>query len=239
MSLPPSQDDRTRELAANLARIESRIAAACAHAGRGRADVTLVVVTKTFPGSDIRRLASLGVRDGGENRVQEAHAKADAGAFEGLRVHLVGQLQTNKAAQAAALADVVHSLDRPRLVAALARGRRRSGAPAPLDVFIQVSLDGDPDRGGAPPHTVPDLVAAVAAEDALRLRGVMAVPPIGASPRAAFDQLRTVADHVRSQVPNAVSISAGMSADLEDAVAAGATHLRVGSAILGSRPSLR
>lgn len=232
------QPTRTRELLAGLEAVQERIDRACAAAGRDRGGVSLIVVTKTFPPQDILRLASLGVTDVGENRVQEAAAKAEAGVLEGMRLHLIGQIQTNKAGQVARLADVVHSLDRPKLVHALAGARERTGRE-PLPVLIQVSLNGDPARGGVVPHDIPALVDQVLAQPALRLAGVMGVPPVGSDPAAAFAHVVQVSEQVRRAAPDASMISAGMSSDLEAAVAAGATHLRVGSAILGSRPSLR
>ncbi len=236
---PGGPDARSAELRAALARVEQRIVDACAAAGRDRGDVTLIVVTKTFPAADLRALAGLGVREVGENRMQEVIAKAQQGAFEGLRLHLIGQLQTNKAAEAARFAGLVHSLDRLKLARALGRGRESSGIGAPLPVLIQISLDGDPARGGVPVSELGELTHGILQEPGLDLAGVMAVPPRGSDPAAAFAELARIADGVRAQVPGARIISAGMSADLEAAVAAGATHLRVGSAILGSRPSLR
>lgn len=229
--------DRPQELAANLARLEERVAAACAAAGRPRSDVHVIAVTKTFPADDVRHLAALGVTDVGENRTAELEEKAEACGDLGLTWHFVGQLQTNKAAVAAAHADVVHSVDRSRLVTALdkaaARADRRLGA------LVQVDLSGQPGRGGAAPADVPALADAVAASGHLTLRGVMAVAPLGADPAQAFATLAGVADRVRQAYPGATILSAGMSGDLEHAVAAGATHLRVGSALLGSRPPLR
>ena len=192
----------------------------------------MIVVTKTYPADDVRRLVDLGVREFGENRVQEAAAKSDAGAFAGTRLHLIGQLQTNKAAQAIRYADAIHTLDRAKLVAPLARASAATDRhPA---ILIQVSLDGDPARGGAPVADVPALVESALAAG-LALRGVMAVPPLGTDPARAFADLARIRERVLRQAPAATMMSAGMSADLEAAVAAGATHLRVGSAILGSR----
>lgn len=230
---------RRAELADGLARTRERIAAACSAAGRDPAEVTLVVVTKTFPASDVRVLASLGIRDVGENKVQEAAEKAGQAAYDGLRLHLIGRLQSNKASAAGELADAVHALDRARLVAPLARGAQRAGRLGPLPVLLQISLDGDPARGGCDPDAVSPLAEAVAGTPALRLAGVMAVPPPHADPRRAFTRLSELASRVRAVDPGAAWISAGMSADLEAAIGCGATHLRVGSAILGSRPSLR
>lgn len=237
---PHGADPRTAEIAGRLAAVRDRIAAACRAVGRPLDAVTLVAVTKTFPADDVRRLATLGVRDVGENRDREAAAKAAACADLPLRWHFVGQLQTNKAASVAAYAHLIHSVDRPRLVAALdgaaaAAGRR-------LDVLIQVALGDDPGtigpRGGADPAAVPGLAAAVAATTGLTLRGVMAVPPVAAEPARAYATLARIAADLRREHPGADLISAGMSADLEPAIAGGATHVRVGSAVLGPRPSL-
>lgn len=230
MTEPPAT--RRQELAAGLAAVRARIAAACSAAGRPREQVTLVAVTKTWPASDVLLLRELGVRDVGENKDVEAAAKAAQVA--GVRWHFVGRVQTNKARSVASYADVVHSLDRPRLATALADGARR--ADRCLDVLVQVSLDGDPDRGGARVADVPALAELAAGLDGLRLAGVMAVAPRGGDPRAAFDRLLAVARRLRADHPQARMVSAGMSADLEAAVAAGATHLRVGTALLGHRP---
>jgi pyridoxal phosphate enzyme (YggS family) len=228
---------RQAELRGALDRVEQRVASACTAAGRSRDDVTVVVVTKTFPASDVRLLAGLGVLDVGESRDQEALAKAQDCADLALRWHFVGRLQSNKARSVAGYASVVHSLDRPSLVRPLGSGAEQAGRN--VGALVQVSLDGDPARGGVPTAGVPELAAAVARQAGLTLRGVMAVPPIGADPAQAFEQLMTVAEAVRREHPAADWVSAGMSSDLEAAVGAGATHLRVGSAILGSRPSLR
>jgi pyridoxal phosphate enzyme (YggS family) len=198
-------------------------------AGRSPDELTLIAVTKTFPASDVRLLAELGVTDVGENRAQEAAAKhAEAGVPP--RWHFVGTLQRNKAGLVASFADVVHSVDRAELVTAL----DRAGA-TPLDVLMQVSLDDAAGRGGARAADVPALADLVAAADRLRLRGVMAVAPLGADPAAAFARLAETAARVRAAHPGATWISAGMSGDLEAAVAAGATHVRIGTALLGRR----
>lgn len=225
---------RRDELARNLGEVRSRLASACAAAGRGAGEVTLVAVTKTFPASDVALLRDLGVTDLGENRDQEAAAKARE--VTGVRWHFVGRLQTNKAASVARYADVVHAVDRPALVDALSAGAVRAGRT--VEVLVQVSLDGDPHRGGAVPAEVLGLADAVERAPALLLRGVMAVAPLGERPADAFARLAGVAAQVRDLHPEATVVSAGMSADLEDAVAAGATHVRVGTAILGSRPPL-
>lgn len=228
--------DRRTELAAGLAQVDERIAAACRAAGRPRDEVHLVVVTKTFPASDVRLLAGLGVTDVGESRDQEAGPKAEECADLALSWHFVGRLQSNKARSVASYASVVHSVDRPSLVRPLAAGAVRAGRR--VCVLAQVSLDGDPARGGVPVDGLLDLCWTVDAAEHLDLRGVMAVAPVGEEPERAFARLATAAERVRSELPHATWVSAGMSHDLEAAVAAGATHLRVGSAILGSRPPL-
>ena len=225
-------------MAAGLAETSQRLRRACEAVGRDPDEVTLVVVTKTFPASDVRLLHSLGVRDVGENRHPEAGVKADACSDLDLRWHYIGQLQTNKARVVAGYADVVHSVDRVRLVDALARGVPDGRV---LDCLVQVSLDVPSalGRGGAPPSDVQSIAAAVDASQTLRLRGVMAVAPLGSDPEEAFARLAQASRDLRERWPAAEAISAGISGDLEAAVRHGATHVRVGSAILGTRPAAR
>jgi pyridoxal phosphate enzyme (YggS family) len=215
--------------------VRARIAAACDAAGRSADEVTLIAVTKTYPASDVRLLAGLGVRDIGENRDQEAAPKAAACAAFGLNItwHFVGQLQTNKAASVVSYAQVIHSVDRLRLARALGSRAREAGRT--VTCLVQVSLDGDPDRGGAVGPQVEEVADAVASEGGLVLGGVMAVAPLGQSPAVAFRNLMKAAESVRSAHPGAVMVSAGMSDDLEQAIEAGATHVRVGTALLGGR----
>jgi len=237
-------DARTAELQANLAEVERRIADACAAAGRAREEVTLVVVTKFFPASDVRLLAAAGVRHVAESRHQEAVAKREECGDLDLAWHFVGGLQGNKAAAVGHWADVVQSVDRAKLLAPLGRAaQQRSTTGEPVDVLVQVSLDPGADdrlgprgRSGVRPEEAVALAERAAEADGLRLRGVMAVAPRDGDPAAAFAQLAEVAADVRSAVPSATWISAGMSGDLEAAVAAGATHVRVGTAVLGNRP---
>jgi pyridoxal phosphate enzyme (YggS family) len=226
-------DSRTDEIAANLGDVRARISAAAEGAGREPGELTLVAVTKTFPVEDARRLVGLGVTELGENRDQDARVKARE--LSGPRWHFLGQLQRNKAGSVASYAALVHTLDRPELVRALANGVRRAGREQ-LDVLVQVSLDGDPDRGGAPAADVVALADAAAGSGVLRPLGVMAVAPVGADPDAAFATLAEVAARLRAVHPGATIVSAGMSADLEAAVRNGATHLRIGTALLGGRP---
>jgi PLP dependent protein len=243
------EGDRRGELVEHLSALRDRIAAVCQASGRSAAEITLVAVTKTFPASDIALLASLGVTDFGENRDQEAAPKAAQVASFGLtppvRWHFVGQLQVNKVASVVSYADVVHSVDRMRLVHAL--GSRSIAAGRRITCLIQVNLDeaaaarlehapaDEHARGGAPPADVLALAAAISAEQGLVLGGVMAVAPLDAPPRPAFHRLWQVAEEVRAAYPGASMISAGMSGDLDEAIAEGATHVRVGTALLGGR----
>jgi len=230
---------RSEELADRLEAVRRRIETTCAAADRDPGEVTLVAVTKFFPASDVRVLADLGVTHVGENRHQEAEAKAAECADLGLTWHFIGGLQSNKAAAVAAYADVVESVDRAKLLRPLA-----SGADArshEVDVLLQVSLD-PPDRSGrsgADPADLAELAAAVEDTAMLRLRGLMAVAPLGEEPAEAFDRLAAIHQDLLVEHPDATWLSAGMSGDLEHAIRAGATHVRVGSAVLGSRPQFK
>lgn len=232
---------RRAELLGNLARVRTRITTAAEAAGRDPGEITLVAVTKFFPAADVRHLAALGITDVGENRHQEAEAKSAACAdLTSLRWHYIGGLQSNKAAAVARYADIVQSVDRAKLLPGLARGAADRGRE--LGVMVQVSLDQpgsvpDSQRAGVRPVDTLRLADAIAAEPHLRLLGVMAVAPLGEDPSPAFERLAEVAARVRQQHPDARAISAGMSGDLEAAIRIGATHVRIGSAILGNRPS--
>jgi pyridoxal phosphate enzyme (YggS family) len=219
--------------------VRERIESACSAAGRDSDEITLVVVTKFFPASDVRLLADLGVRDVGENRHQEAVEKAAECADLDVRWHFIGGLQSNKAAAVTAYADVVHSVDRIKLVTGLSRGAEERGRD--LDCLVQVSLDppGADGRSGCDPDEVPALVTRIEESEGLQLRGVMGVAPLDGDPDEAFSRLAGIASDVRTQVPQATWISAGMSGDLEHAVRHGATHLRIGSAVLGRRPLVK
>jgi PLP dependent protein len=233
-------DARTEQIAANLASVRERIAAACRAAGREPESVTLVAVTKTYPAEDVARLAELGVTEVGENRDQEAAAKA--AAVPGVHWHFVGQLQRNKARSVAGYAEAVHSVDSLRLVDALADAVVKAGRAAPLGALVQVSLDDDEHRGGALTGQVEKVAEAIAASPALALRGVMAVAPLGWEPDEAFARLAAMASRIRQRFSGtdgaADWISAGMSDDLESAILHGSTHVRVGSALLGKRTPL-
>jgi PLP dependent protein len=227
-----ANQDRRAELASALDALRGRIARAAGAAGRDAAEITLIAITKTFPASDVALLLELGVPDIGENRDQEARVKS--AAVPQARWHFVGRLQRNKCRSVASYASVVHSVDRIELVDALAAGVARTGRD-PLAALVQISLDGDPARGGAYGPAIEQVADAIAGSPGLRLAGVMAVAPLGADPDAAFDGLQRRAEELRRSHPDANWISAGMSEDLESAIQHGATHLRVGSALLGRR----
>jgi pyridoxal phosphate enzyme (YggS family) len=234
-----SREDELRE---NLRLVRERIQAACQAAGRPEGSVTLVAITKTFPVSDVRALAALGVREVGENREQELKAKAPECPDQVW--HFVGQLQSNKARSVVRHAQVVHSVDRLSLVSALSKAAVDEGRV--LRCLLQVSLAsyGPADaatgvsRGGVQPADIPALAAEVAAADGLELGGVMAVAPLGSDPDEAFSGLAVVASRLRSEHAGADWISAGMTGDLEAAIRHGATHVRLGRALLGTRPPL-
>jgi pyridoxal phosphate enzyme (YggS family) len=236
--------DRKDELATNLAKVERRIADACAAAGRRREEVTLIVVTKTYPATDVRILAELGVRHVAENRDQDAAPKAAACTDLPLTWHFVGQLQTNKVRSVAGYADFVQSVDRSKLVTALSKEAVRAGRE--FGCLIQVALDAGEsargERGGVAPAGIEELADLVAKAPGLRLGGLMTVAPLtgeyAGREQAAFRRLMDLSTDLRRSHPAATMVSAGMSADLEQAVAVGATHVRVGSAVLGVRPGL-
>ncbi|MCW2699821.1 MAG: YggS family pyridoxal phosphate-dependent enzyme [Blastococcus sp.] len=226
------------DLEQNLRAVRERIAGAARAVGRDPATVALLAVSKTWPAHDVRDLAALGQTDFGENRAQELSGKAAELDGLPLRWHFIGQLQRNKAAAVARLGAVIHSVDRPALVGVLDRVGQETGRP--VEVFVQVDLGGAGgdrgDRGGAPPGEVPGLADAVARAAGLRLRGLMAVAPRGVAPGPAFERLAALAGAVRHAHPEAVELSAGMSGDLEEAIAAGATVVRVGTGLFGDRP---
>lgn len=224
---------RREELANNLAKVETDIATACADAGREQSEVTLIAVTKTYPESDVDLLAGLGVRDVGENRHPEAERKK-AETNADLRWHFLGGLQTNKAAAVARYADVVHSVDRLKLVNALQKGA--AAADRVLECLVQVDFDTtDPGRAGVIPENVLEMAAHVDNAENLRLGGLMVVAPLGVDPEPAFAQLAELSQQVRAEYPHATAISAGMSEDFAAAIKYGATHVRIGRSILGNR----
>jgi pyridoxal phosphate enzyme (YggS family) len=222
---------RMSALEERLRAVQAGVAEAAATAGRDPADVTTIVVTKFQPVSMIRELAALGVRDLGENRHQEAQAKAAELADLDLRWHFVGQLQSKKARQVRAYATAIHSVDRESLVDAL-----RSDE-ASVDCFVQVNLTDDPGRGGVDPTGLDSLVEKVLGAPGLSLLGLMAVAPLGEPARPAFARVREMSDRVRQLAPDARFLSMGMSHDYREAIMEGATHLRIGTAITGNRPT--
>jgi len=237
----PVGDPRSDEVRRNLASVRRRIAEACEAAGRTPRDITLVAVTKFFPATDAALLFRAGVTDLGESRDQEASVKArqvaelldSSSAGPRPRWHFVGRLQTNKARSVARYADVVHSVDRLELVAALAAGAEQ--AQRSIEVLIQLSLDGDTSRGGALATDLEALADAISAHVHLILGGVMAIAPMDADPDEAFSDLAAASERLRERRPAASVISAGMSGDLEAAIRQGATHVRIGTALLGRR----
>jgi hypothetical protein len=230
--------DRRTELTERLAALRTRIEAGCAAADVDPAGVTLVAVTKTFPASDVRLLADLGITDVGENRDADASAKHAECLDLALRWHMVGQVQRNKAKSVAQYADVVHSVDRLRLAKAL--GEAAVAAGRTITALVQINLDpvAVAGRGGAVPAELPDLAAVIEATPGLRLGGVMAVAPRDGDPDPAFARLAGLAAELQRTHPTATIVSAGMSGDVEAALRHGATHLRVGTALLGDRPPL-
>lgn len=232
-------DERHGDIASTLVAVRRRVDAATVASGRTD-EVDIVVVTKTFPATDVAILGSLGVRDVGENRDQDARAKREAAAelgadADGIRWHMIGQLQRNKVASVARWADVVETVDRLELVGPLARAS--ATANRRIKVLVQVALDEVPQagRGGVDPKTAVELAEAICAEATLDLRGVMGVAPHPGDPDVAFARLAEVSQRIRAVLPAAECISAGMSGDLESAIAHGATQVRIGAAILGQR----
>ncbi|WP_156759288.1 YggS family pyridoxal phosphate-dependent enzyme [Microbacterium karelineae] len=220
-------------LASRLAAVDGSIARAARSAGRDAGAITRIVVTKFHPVALVRALHGLGVRDIAENRQQELTAKrGELTDLDDMSWHFVGQVQTKKARAVRREATVVHSVDREKLVRAL----DEPGAD-PLDVLVQINLTDDPARGGVAPAEAARLAEAIADAESLRLRGVMAVAPLDEHPAAAFERLAHCAERVRGVDPAATWISAGMSQDFAEAIAHGATHLRIGTAITGPRPS--
>lgn len=233
MTTSTSPTSSSNGLAERLAAVREGVSDAARAAGRSPEELTTIVVTKFHPASLVRELAALGVRDVGENRHQEAQEKAAELSDLDLTWHFVGQLQSKKARQARRYASVIHSVDRVSLVDALA------SEESDVDAFVQLNLTDDPARGGVADRDLEPLVEHVLATPGLRLLGVMAVAPLGEEPARAFERVRAASDRVRALAPGADRISAGMSQDYREAIAAGATHLRIGTAITGNRPELR
>jgi len=220
----PALEERWRE-------VNGRIDSAALSVGRDPADITTIVVTKFHPASLVRNLSEIGVRHVGENRHQEAVAKHAELTDVDLTWHFVGQLQSNKAKAASEYCSVVHSVDRASLVASLA------GQPRSIEVFLEINLTDVPGRGGVEPEALEPLAEAVLTAPNLSLRGVMAVAPQDEDPRTAFDRVVGYSQRIRALSASATDLSIGMSGDFEEAIHAGATHLRIGAAITGKRPN--
>lgn len=218
-------------LEARVLEVQERIAAAARAASRDASEITTIVVTKFHPAELVRELYALGIRHVGENRHQEAVAKQAELSELDLTWHFIGQLQSNKARAVAEYARVIHSVDRPSLVSALSNQDRE------VDVFLEINLTDVPGRGGVLPVELESLCEAVLKVPVLNLRGVMAVAPVDEEPSRAFERVLEYADRVRAMAPGARDLSIGMSGDFEDAIALGATHLRIGTAITGKRPA--
>jgi PLP dependent protein len=211
--------------------VEARIRAASSRAGRRREEITLLAVTKTFPAAAITEAYALGLRDFGENYVQEFEAKASVLSLPGARFHLIGHLQTNKSSRAAELFDAIQTVDSARLARRLNDSPHRRAQP--LEVLIEVKLSGEPSKSGVEPEQVPGLAGAVGTLPNLRLSGLMTMPPWSDDPetsRPTFRRLRALAASL-----GLPQLSMGMSHDFEVAIEEGATVVRVGTALFGSR----
>ena len=219
-------------LAERLEEVRAGVVAAAAEAGRGVDDITMIVVTKFYPASLVRELYALGVREVGENRHQEAQAKAAELADLDVGWNFIGQLQSKKAKQVRAYAHSVHSLDRTSVIEALG-----SSDGTTIECFVQLNLTDDPGRGGVQPAELERTTELVLATPGLELLGVMAVAPVGEEPRPAFVRVREASERMQRLAPGAHYISTGMSGDYREAILEGATHLRIGSAITGNRPT--
>jgi pyridoxal phosphate enzyme (YggS family) len=241
---PTITEARRAELAHRLAAVRERIAAACTAAGRRPDEVALMAVTKTVPAADVAILLDLGLTLLGENRVQEAAAKVEQVARlrpdASPRWHLVGTLQRNKAKAVVRWAHQVESVDSERLAdaldAAVRREQETGGRTDPLDVLVQYSVDGDPKRGGVPREGLERLAEHIATCAGLHLAGLMAVAPLGADPDEAFADVAAASAFLRKRFPQARTLSAGMSGDLEAAIRHGSDMVRVGTALVGERP---
>ena len=230
--------NRLSDIQGNLEVIQSRIKNACSAAGRETSEITLIAVTKTYPASDVDLLKQLGIENVGENRDQEASSKKSEVKNE-FKWHFIGQLQSNKAKSVVNYADLIHSVDRWALAKEIQKSAQ--GIDKVQPVLIQVDLDQsgpDPTRGGIWPAELNELVASINQASHLELKGLMSVAPLGEKPELAFARLKEIRVGFLKENPEAQILSAGMSDDLEAAILYGATHLRIGSALLGERPKI-
>jgi PLP dependent protein len=229
---------RLSDIQGNLEVIQSRIKNACSAAGRDVSEITLIAVTKTYPASDVDLLKQLGIENVGENRDQEASSKKSEVKNQ-FNWHFIGQLQSNKAKSVVNYADLIHSVDRCSLAKEIQKSAQ--GIDKVQPVLIQVDLDQsgpDPTRGGIWPAQLNELVASINQASHLELKGLMSVAPLGEKPELAFARLNDIRVGFLKENPEAQILSAGMSDDLEAAILHGATHLRIGSALLGERPKI-
>lgn len=230
--------NRLSEIQSNLEIIQTRIKNACSAAGRDISEITLIAVTKTYPASDVDLLKQLGIENVGENRDQEASAKKLEVKSE-FKWHFIGQLQSNKAKSVVNYADLIHSVDRWSLAKEIQKSAQ--GIDKVQQVLIQVDLDQsgpDPTRGGIWPAELRELAQLINQASHLELMGLMSVAPLGEKPELAFARLKEIRVDFLKENPGAQILSAGMSDDLESAILHGATHLRIGSALLGERPKI-
>jgi pyridoxal phosphate enzyme (YggS family) len=230
--------NRLSDIQGNLEVIQSRIKNACSAAGRDTSEITLIAVTKTYPASDVDLLKQLGIENVGENRDQEASSKKSEVKNQ-FNWHFIGQLQSNKAKSVVNYADLIHSVDRWSLAKEIQKSAQGINKVQP--VLIQVDLDQsgpDPTRGGIWPAELNELAAAINQASHLELKGLMSVAPLGEKPELAFARLAQIRVGFLKENPEAQILSAGMSDDLEAAILHGATHLRIGSALLGERPKI-
>ena len=230
--------NRLSEIQSNLEIIQTRIKNVCSAAGRDISEITLIAVTKTYPASDVDLLKQLGIENVGENRDQEASSKKSEVKNE-FKWHFIGQLQSNKAKSVVNYADLIHSVDRWSLAKEIQKSAQGINKVQP--VLIQVDLDQsgpDPTRGGIWPAELSELAAAISQASHLELKGLMSVAPLGEKPELAFARLKDIRASFLKEHPQAQILSAGMSEDLEAAILHGATHLRIGSALLGERPKI-
>jgi pyridoxal phosphate enzyme (YggS family) len=230
--------NRLIEIQSNLEIIQSRIENACTVAGRDISEITLIAVTKTYSASDVDLLKQLGIENVGENRDQEASAKK-LEVKSKFKWHFIGQLQSNKAKSVVNYADLIHSVDRWSLAKEIQKSAQ--GIDKMQQVLIQVDLDQsgpDPTRGGIWPAELRELAQLINQASHLELKGLMSVAPLGEKPELAFARLKEIRVDFLKENPGAQILSAGMSDDLESAILHGATHLRIGSALLGERPKI-
>ena len=230
--------NRLSEIQGNLEVIQSRIKNACSAAGRDVSEITLIAVTKTYPASDVELLKQLGIENVGENRDQAASSKKSEVKSEFIW-HFIGQLQSNKAKSVVNYADLIHSVDRWSLAKEIQKSAQGINKVQP--VLIQVDLDQsgpDPTRGGIWPAELNELAQLINQASHLELKGLMSVAPLGEKPELAFARLKDIRVGFLKENPGAQILSAGMSDDLEAAILYGATHLRIGSALLGERPKI-